>query len=88
MLIFGIARAHLTVQPKPGYHWRKNLGGQIWKPSLLPSISFNLKDAMRQNVCTGAHPVTIQSPSGNNSNHPRGNNNNGPYTKNVLHFKE
>ena len=34
---------------------------------------------LRQNVCTGAHPVTIQSPSGHNSNPPPGNNNKGPH---------
>ena len=27
--------------------------GQVWKPSFLPIVSFNLKDAMCQNVCTG-----------------------------------
>ena len=27
--------------------------GQIWKPSLVPNISFNFKDAIFQNVCTG-----------------------------------
>ena len=26
--------------------------GQIWKPYLVPNISFNFEDAMCQNVCT------------------------------------
>ena len=68
------------------YDGRKNLGGdeidmgKMRKPYLVPNISFNSWDAMRQNVCTGPHPVTIQSPSGNDSSHPLGNTRRGPYT--------
>ena len=54
-------------------------GGQIWKPYLVPNISFNFKDAMCQNVCTTQQPsrgyqeitAAIQRPSGKNSNHPK-----------------
>ena len=46
-----------------------------------PNSSFNVRDAGRQNVCTGAHPATIQSPSGNDSRHPPGHHYKGPYNQ-------
>ena len=44
---------------------RIKLMGQIWKPALLPNTSFNFKDVMCQNVCTGN---SDQNPPRNNSN--------------------
>ena len=54
--------------------------------SLLANISFN-EGCYAPNVCTGAHPGTIQSPSGNNNNHPLGNTYKGPNTNFPLHFQ-
>ena len=49
-----------TAPPLPGCEQRDNCSalpykcglGQMWKPDLLPNISFNFKDVMCQNVCT------------------------------------
>ena len=36
-----------------GKSWIRTQCGQIWKPSLVPNISYNFKNAVRQNVCGG-----------------------------------
>ena len=35
-----------AVPPEEKFRWGQNWFGQIWKPSLLPNISFNVKDAV------------------------------------------
>ena len=59
-------------------------------PPSCQNISFDFRDAMCQDdPPSRAHPeiiVTVQSPSGNNSDHPPGNLIRGPYTKHFLHF--
>ena len=60
------------------------------RPSILPNIWFNFKDVMGFDFESRAHPeiaMTIQSPPGNNSNHPLGNDSKGPYTKDIPHFQ-